>query len=139
MSGVLPAHLVLFDGVCGFCQRSVRLLIRLDRRKRLHFAALAGETGRDILKMNPIFQNAESMLFVRTDERGTQLFQRSTAFIQILCALGGLWRLAKLLLLIPRFLRDAIYNGIAAHRYEWFGRTETCPVPAPEVRERFLP
>ena len=123
-----------FDGVCGLCNRSVDLLIRLDRRGVLRFAPLQGTTAAQHLPPQRI---ADLDSFVLTDATGTHF--ASTAVLRALEHLGGPWRMIALLRAIPLFLRETIYRWVARNRYKWFGRLKTCRLPSPGEQERFLP
>ncbi len=127
--------IVFFDGVCGLCNATVDLLLRIDTRQIFLFAPLQGETARRALGVPPADASEWSILLL--DERG--LHQRSDAALEICRRLGWPWALLGLLRWVPRGLRDAGYRVIARNRYRWFGRHETCRVPTPEERERFLP
>ena len=126
---------ILFDGVCNFCDRSVNFIIKRDRNNRLLFAPLQSHAGRELAEQYG-FQNdyLGSMVFV---ENG-KAYTRSTAALRIAAYLGGAWPLLKILLLVPRFIRDAAYNLIARNRYKWFGKKETCMVPGPAIRAKFI-
>jgi predicted DCC family thiol-disulfide oxidoreductase YuxK len=134
-------HLVLYDGVCGLCDRTVQLLLRADRRGVLTFAPLQGETAPAILRRHAIGDALQSLVLIRdpgTD--GETAFTRSRAAFRIGAALGGLWRvLAWARFVVPRPLADRAYDFVAARRYRWFGRFDACRLPEPGVRERFLP
>ncbi len=126
---------VLFDGVCNFCDGAVQFLIRHDRHGRLRFAAYQSDAGNQLARRYGIDpEKLETFAFIC---RG-RAFVRSDAGIAVAAALGGVWRLAVMLKLVPRFLRDAVYGFIARHRYRWFGRKESCMVPDAGVRGRFL-
>lgn len=128
-------NIVFFDGVCGFCNAWVDFWLRRDRRERLRFAPLQGETAR--ARLNPAdVVNLHSLVF--WTPRGC--YRRTTAVVHIGWTLGGFWSLlATLLWLIPRPLRDAGYALIARNRYRFFGKKETCRLPTPAERARFLP
>ncbi|MDH4122201.1 MAG: DCC1-like thiol-disulfide oxidoreductase family protein [Deltaproteobacteria bacterium] len=139
--------LVLFDGHCGLCSRWVNWLLWADRRHRLRFAPLQGETARG-LAHPPEFAPPEDVLAEETspdrwptlwfvDDRGWA--NRSEGVIRSLEALGGLWRLAGGLRLVPRPWRDACYRRVAVRRYRWFGRSPVCRIPTPEEKDRMLP
>lgn len=131
-----PAHpLVLFDGVCNLCNRSVQTILRHDRRARFRFASLQsplGEKLRDDLGIDR--QKVDSVILVE----GGRWYKESDAALRIANGLGGLWRAFRVFRLVPRPLRDAAYRLIARNRYRWFGKTETCWIPTPELRGRFL-
>lgn len=138
--GALPQRLVLYDGVCGLCDRSVQFLLRHDRRRRFHYAPLQGETARALLARHGLGDGMGSFIYARG--AGTpqeRLHLRSAGALAVLADLGGGWRLLSGLRVVPRPLRDAVYDWVARHRYAWFGQFDACKVPAPEVRARFLP
>ena len=127
--------ILFFDGVCGLCNRSVDFALARDRRQRLLFAPLQGETARERLDQSDV---ASLQTVVLADARGVH--RRSSAVVRVLWLLGGLWCVVGTLLwLIPRPLRDLGYKLVARYRYRWFGRKETCRMPTPAERARFLP
>lgn len=133
-------HLVLYDGHCALCNATVRFLLRCDRKGKLMFASLQGMTARSLAPL--LKHRAESivlMSYLRTDRE--QVFEKSDAVLEIFRLLGGWWRAATLFRIVPRAVRDCVYNWIARHRFEWFGAYpyEQCPLPAPDHRARFLP
>ena len=136
-SGAEPGHppIIFFDGVCGMCNRFVSLIARADRKIMFRFAALQGETARRLLPPLPEDARQWSMLYL--DERG--LHDQSDASLQVYRRLGGWWWPLGLLRFVPRWLRNPVYRVVARNRYRWFGRRDTCRVPSPEERARFLP
>jgi len=127
------APLLLFDGVCNLCNRSVQFVIRHDRKQVFRFAPLQGETARRILA--PFGERPEgSVILVH---RGI-LYTRSAAVLETLRLLGGAWGSLYVAKVIPKYLRDKLYDWIASHRYRWFGKREACMVPTPELQSRFL-
>jgi predicted DCC family thiol-disulfide oxidoreductase YuxK len=130
-------NIVFYDGVCGLCDRTVQFLLKRDTAQRFKFAPLQGETAG---QRTDLPADMRSIVFVAN--LGTaqeQLYFRSEAVLRILGCLGGFWRVVSWLRLIPRPLRDAIYDAIATRRYRWFGKFDACRVPSPELRGRFLP
>jgi predicted DCC family thiol-disulfide oxidoreductase YuxK len=131
----LPIATVLFDGVCNLCNGFVRFIVERDGAARFQFGALQSEGGRRLLasagRSSPI---PETVVLL---EEG-RVFTRSTAALRIARRLRFPWQLAYVFILIPRPVRDAIYDWIARHRYQWFGRREQCVVPTPELRQRFI-
>ncbi len=127
------ARVVLFDGVCGLCNRTVNTLLAIDLEGRLRFAPLQGEYARDCLGAEAR-ADLESIVYLRGDER----YDRSDAVLWICRDLGGPWALAVVFLSIPRPLRDGLYNFIARNRYAIFGKIEACRIPSPEERARSL-
>ena len=130
-----PTNVVFFDGVCGLCNCFVDFVLSRDHRGAIRFAPLQGETAK--LRSNARDTNFNTMIW--TDELGRD-FLRSAAAVRVLRQLGGLWWfIGWLLWLIPLPLRDLGYRIIAANRYRLFGKTETCRMPTPAERTRFLP
>ncbi len=128
-------RLILFDGVCSFCNYWVNFAIKRDRKKKLHFTPLQGETAKWLLpqyNLNPT--SLSSVIFIDSGKAWTQ----SSAAIRICKHLDGGWKLFYGLMIIPKFIRDFLYNIIARNRYKWFGKKENCMMPTPELRERFL-
>lgn len=128
-------NIVLYDGVCGFCSRSVQFFSKEDRAKSLLFAPLQGETAAELRLRHGFADDLDTIIYIRNEKA----FQRSAAVFAILHDLGGFWRVCSWLRLIPRPIRDFGYRILAAHRYRWFGKLDTCPLPDPEIRSRFLP
>jgi predicted DCC family thiol-disulfide oxidoreductase YuxK len=127
--------IVFFDGVCGLCNASVDRVLRWDRRGVFRLAPLQGETAARELSSEETQQLGSVVL--KTDGR---IYRKSTAVVRILWRLGLAARLGgSLLWLIPRPLRDFGYDVVAKNRYRWFGKKETCRMPKPEERDRFLP
>ncbi len=127
--------IILFDGVCNFCNFWVNFAIKRDRKKKLKFAALQGEAANKLLpqhNINPA--SLSSVVFIDNGKAWTQ----SSAAIRICKHLDGGWKLLYGLIIIPKFIRDFIYTIVARNRYKWFGKKESCMIPTPELRERFL-
>jgi predicted DCC family thiol-disulfide oxidoreductase YuxK len=132
--------LVLYDGVCGFCNRAVRFLLKRDGKDRLRFASLQSPMAQRILARHDAQTGGlDSVLLVQGYERPSEeLLTRSAAAIEAARVLGGIWQLCAALYILPRFLRDAVYDFIAQRRYRMFGKFETCPLPDPSVKHKFL-
>lgn len=127
--------LIVFDGVCALCNGWVEFLLRHDRTGRYRFAAMQSPTGRRLLQQNGLDAD-DPMSFLLLDETGART--DSDAIIAVLIGLGGIWRAAAALRLLPRALRDPPYRWLARNRYRWFGRKPACHLPAPAQRHRFL-
>jgi len=128
--------IVLFDGVCNFCNYWVNFAIKRDRKKKLLLTPLQGETAKQFLSqynINPTSLN--SVIIIDAGKAYTQ----SSAAIRICKHLNGGWKLFYGLIIIPKIIRDFFYNIIARNRYRWFGKKESCMIPTPELKERFLP
>ncbi|HTN46899.1 MAG TPA: DCC1-like thiol-disulfide oxidoreductase family protein [Flavipsychrobacter sp.] len=117
--------ILYFDGVCNLCSKLVQFVIRNDKRKRVRFSPLQD---------HPELADSPTVI-VRQDD---QLFYKSDAILKLLVALGGGWTVFRLGYILPKFLRDRVYDFIAFRRYGWFGKTDECMLPTPEIRDRFL-
>lgn len=124
---------VFFDGVCGLCNATVDFIVARDREVRFRFSPLQSEHARRTLGREQV-QELSTLILLDGNERLTG----SEAFLRIAAHLGGVWRLAAAFRIIPRSVRDAIYQLIAANRYSWFGRSSTCRVPSEAERARFV-
>ena len=133
-SGEAPATIV-FDGVCLLCNGWVKFLLRHDTRARYRFAAMQGQAGRVLLQQHGLDPD-DPLSFLLVDARGAWI--DSDAIVRVLAGLGGIWRLATVLRVVPSSVRDIGYRLIARNRYRWFGRTDHCMLPTPEQRARFL-
>ncbi len=129
--------IVLFDGVCNLCSASVRFMIARDPKARLKFAAIQSDAGRELMRKHglPDFEgDPDSIVLVD----GDRVYEQSGAALRIAKSLRFPWPLFWPWIIVPRFLRDAMYRFVAHRRYKWFGKQETCLVPTPELRARFL-
>lgn len=130
-----PPALVLFDGVCNLCSASVNFIIDHDPGAYFRFASLQSEAGQERLREHRLPEAAMNSVVLLEQGRA---YTRSTAALRIARHLSGGWALLYALIVVPRPLRDGGYAFIARNRYRWFGRTETCRLPTPELRSRFL-
>jgi predicted DCC family thiol-disulfide oxidoreductase YuxK len=126
---------ILFDGVCNLCNRSVQFVIAHDRRSYFRFAPLQSETGQRLLAAHALSRDALETVVLIEDGAA---YTRSDAALRIVRRLSGLWPLLRHFRIIPRPLRDWVYTQIITHRYQWFGKRDTCMVPEPGMRDRFL-
>ncbi len=135
----LHEAVILFDGVCNLCNSSVNFVIDRDKAGRFKFSALQsreaapylGTCGGHDLTSDGLLG---SILLIE----GDRCYNKSTAALRIARRLDGLWPLLYGFIIVPRFIRDAVYNWIAQNRYKWFGRLDACRLPTPELRQRFL-
>jgi predicted DCC family thiol-disulfide oxidoreductase YuxK len=132
------APVLLYDGVCGFCNRSVQLILDHDRRGEMRFAALQSDYGQAVVKRYPELRGVDSVVFVERGAGGERIYVRSEAALKVAAYLGGLWKLFLAAKVIPGRLRDYLYDLFARNRYTFFGKYDTCMLPPPEVRARFL-
>ena len=132
---------LLYDGLCGFCDRAIQFIVKRDRNRTLQFAALQGEFAAEVFRQLPYLRGVDSLIFVQHNAQGTMqsVRVRSDAVIAIAGYLGGLWRMGgQLLRLVPQPIRDWGYNTFARHRFRMFGRMDACRIPSEEERARFL-
>ena len=131
---------LLYDGLCGFCDRTVQFILRHDRKKTLRFATLQGTYAREIFARHPELAGVDSLVLVETDPvTGTEkVYVRSNGALAVARYLGGAWHLARVIAIVPRFMRDFGYDSFARIRYRVFGQYNSCPVPTPEQRARFI-
>ncbi|HMO32589.1 MAG TPA: thiol-disulfide oxidoreductase DCC family protein [Lacibacter sp.] len=129
-------RLVLFDGVCNFCNFWIQFALKRDKSSRLTFGSLQGTTAQEVLPTFDIDPTVlTSVIFI---ENG-KVYRESTAALRVCRYLDGGWKLLYGLIMIPAFLRDPVYRWIGKNRYRWFGRQQACMLPAPEQRARFVP
>ncbi|MBX5235292.1 DUF393 domain-containing protein [Rhizobium sp. NLR4a] len=128
-------QVIVFDGVCNFCNGWVLFVSRRDDAHKFCFVAAQSNMGRSFLSSaGYVSDSIETMLLVSN----TRIYAKSDAVIGILSGLGGLWRLTSLLRVVPTPLRDSFYDLIARNRYRIAGRREACAVPTDDIKERFL-
>jgi predicted DCC family thiol-disulfide oxidoreductase YuxK len=129
------AGIILFDGECNLCSYWVKFFIRRDKRAVFKFASIQSSAGGKLYAgagFNP--SNPQTFLLIAPDG----VYARSDAVIEIAARLGGAWRLARGLKIIPRGIRDWAYGVLARNRYKWFGKRDSCMVPTPNIKRRFL-
>ncbi|NKB23153.1 MAG: DUF393 domain-containing protein [Kiritimatiellae bacterium] len=135
MNPVSDHPIILFDGVCNLCTASVHFIIKRDPRNRFRFCPLQSSTGQGLLVQYNLPQHEINTIVLIHGER---CYTKSAAGLEIVRGLKGLWPLLYVFVIIPPCIRDRIYGFIAKNRYRWFGRKETCVMPSPEMRQRFL-
>ncbi len=127
--------IILFDGVCNFCNSSVNFTIKRNSKSNIQFAPMQSEAGQRLLKQYSLpLTDMQSFIFI---EQG-KAYKQSTGALRVCRHLRGLWPLCYYFIIVPRFIRDGIYNWIAKNRYKWFGVRQQCMIPAPGVKARFL-
>lgn len=128
-------RIILFDGVCNFCDASVQFIIKRDPAAHFLFTSLQSEKGLELTKKYAIPEDVDSLVLI---ENG-KAFTKSSAALRIAKKLDGLWHLFFLFILVPRKIRDGVYNYVAKNRYKWFGKKEdACTLPSIEQRKRFI-
>lgn len=135
-----PAPILLYDGVCGLCNRFVQIVLDHDPEGRFRFAPLQSRLASAALARHGLDPSVLSTVVVVLDhERPTErLLTKSRAALFVLKSLGGAWNLLRPFGLLPTAVLDLAYDGVARNRYRVFGRSETCRMPKPEQRARFL-
>lgn len=127
-------RIILFDGVCNLCNASVQYIIRRDPDMKFKFASLQSEIGMQLLEKYRL--STEKMNSIVLIENG-KIYTRSTAVLRIARQLIGPVKLMYVFVIVPFFIRDAVYQLIARKRYKWFGRRDRCMVPGKELLDRF--
>lgn len=127
--------IILFDGLCNLCNGSVQFIIKRDRLEVFKFASLQSEIGQTLLKQYGIQNDKIDSIVYINDVR---FFLRSSAVLNILKDLGGIWRLWYGFIIIPKFIRDFVYNTISKSRYKVFGKRDYCIIVMENQRHRFL-
>jgi predicted DCC family thiol-disulfide oxidoreductase YuxK len=125
--------IILFDGVCNFCNGSVKFIIEHDRRDYFRFAPLQSNIGQKYAEKFDL-SDIDSIILIE----GEKAWTHSTAALKIARNLGGIWSVLYLLIIVPRFIRDFFYRLFAKNRYRLFGKTDQCLIPTPEIRQKFL-
>lgn len=129
------SRIILFDGVCNLCNGAVQFIIRNDAHGNFKFASLQSDFAKNILKRFDIpVGDLQSILLIDNDK----VYQKSDAALEIAKNLKGVWSGFYVLRFIPRFFRDGVYQFIAKNRYRTFGKMESCMIPTPELKSRFL-
>lgn len=128
--------IILFDGVCNLCNSAVQFVIQHDKKDVFRFVALQSELGKEILNhigINP--KNIDSIILY---EPGIAYYYKSSAALQIAQNLGGFWHLGTIFRIIPTGISNQLYDFIAKNRYKWYGKNESCMIPTPELKSKFL-
>lgn len=127
-------NIIFFDGYCVLCNGFVDFLIRIDKKDLLFFAALQGSTAKKIL--NERYLKIDTVVF--KNEKG-EIFVKSQAVLQILKTLGGFWTVFFVVKILPKVFLDFIYDKVAANRFDWFGKRNSCRLPDKDEKEKILP
>jgi predicted DCC family thiol-disulfide oxidoreductase YuxK len=127
--------IILFDGVCNFCNSSINFVIRHDKKKYFKFATLQSSFAKELLQeLETLAPPMDSLVLIENNK----LFKRSTAVLNIAKKLDGAYFFLSVFFILPRFIRDHVYFFVAKKRYKWFGKKEACMIPTEEVKERFI-
>lgn len=132
----IDKKIILFDGVCNLCNSSVQYVIQRDKKDEFRFVALQSELGQKIIKHIGITNsNIDSIVLYLP---GIAYYYKSSAVIEIAKSLQGFFNYGMLFRLLPNALRDVVYDYIARNRYKWYGKKESCMIPTPELKSKFL-
>ena len=127
--------IILFDGVCNLCNRAVQTVIKHDSNGRFLFASLQSEEGQKMLQQYQLLSNdLNSFVLIQNGKAYT----KSTGALKVTKQLTGWWQLLYAFMIVPKFIRDAVYSWISNNRYKWFGKKESCRIPTQQERMRFL-
>ncbi len=127
--------IVLFDGVCSFCNSSVNFIIERDPNAHYKFASLQSEFGRALMLKHGLDPDKLDSIVLVSGERH---WVKSDAALQIASRMSGLWPVLSIFRVVPSFIRNMVYDLVARNRYRIFGKKETCELPPPDVRSRFI-
>ncbi len=137
MEDLANKKIVLFDGVCNLCTGTVTFIIKRDGKDKFRFASLQSEVGKQLMEERHIDPSSNNSIIVI--EPQVAYYVKSTAAIEIAKELGGLWPVLQVFSYIfPEGIRDSIYEFIAKNRYKWFGKKDSCMIPTPALKSKFL-
>lgn len=128
--------IILFDGVCNLCSNAVQFVIKHDKKDTFRFVALQSDLGKEICTYIGVDQTKIDSIIMYNP--GVAYYYKSDAVIEIAEDLGGLYSLMAIFKILPEKLRNYIYDYIAANRYKWYGKKESCMIPTPELKAKFL-
>ena len=127
--------IILFDGICNLCNQSVQFVIEHDKKNQFRFASLQSDFGQNFLKENNLDATQfDSVVFIEDDK----FYTKSSAALKIAKYLDGITSWLTIFMIVPKPLRDVVYSFIAKNRYRWFGKQESCWLPSPELKAKFL-
>ncbi|MCB0451880.1 MAG: thiol-disulfide oxidoreductase DCC family protein [Aequorivita sp.] len=127
--------IILFDGVCNLCNGAVTFTIKRDKKNVFRFAALQSEIGQQLIsKFNIDTSKVDSIILIDDEKQ----YEKSSAALHIAKQLSGAYPLLFGFMIVPKFIRNAVYDYIAKNRYKWFGKKEICMIPTAELKAKFL-
>ncbi|HPE83816.1 MAG TPA: thiol-disulfide oxidoreductase DCC family protein [Aequorivita sp.] len=127
--------IILFDGVCNLCNGAVTFTIKRDKKNVFRFAALQSEIGQQLIsKFNIDTSKVDSIILIDDEKQ----YEKSSAALHIAKQLSGAYPLLFGFMILPKFIRNAVYDYIAKNRYKWFGKKESCMIPTAELKSKFL-
>ena len=128
--------IVLFDGVCNFCNSSVNKIIKNDKHNVFLFAPLQSDTGKKIIEFLQIDTSKIDSIILY--EPSSAYYIKSEAALKIAKEFSGIWKVLQIFTLLPKQLTNIVYDFVARNRYKWFGKKESCMIPTPEMKAKFL-
>jgi predicted DCC family thiol-disulfide oxidoreductase YuxK len=130
-----PKPIILFDGICNLCNGAVQFVIRHDPGEIFLFASLQSEAGQQLLKQYNLPATDFGSFTLVQDNK---VYTKSTGALKVAKQIKGAWSSLSVFIIVPKFIRDAVYTWIAKNRYRWFGKKDSCMIPTPELKGRFL-
>lgn len=127
-------HIILFDGICNLCSNVVQFIIKRDKGNVFKFASLQSEVGQKLIHQFAIPINTNSFILI---DRG-KIYTQSTGALKVASKLSMPWRFFGIFIIVPPFIRNAVYQFIATHRYNWFGKKNECWIPSSALKNKFL-
>lgn len=127
--------IILFDGVCNLCNSTVQRVIENDVKNLFRFASLQSDFGQKFLEENNLSKDEFQSLILLDGEK---FYTKSDAVLRIGRELEGIYKLSGLLFVFPKFIRNTVYDFVAKNRYKWYGKRESCWLPTPELKEKFI-
>lgn len=135
MTDIINHKIILFDGVCNLCNSSVNYVIKHDKKNVFKYAALQSEIGQQLLENHNIdSKNTDSIVFINQEK----VYVKSTAALHITKSLSGALPLLFGFIIAPTFIRNWVYDFVARNRYKWYGKKESCMIPTPSLKDKFL-
>lgn len=135
MKKIIHQPLLFFDGVCNLCNSSVQFIIQRDKQEKFKFASIQSDAAKEILlQFSKNNSHLDSLFLIHND----RIYEKSSAILRIVKILGGLYKLGMVLWIIPKPVRDWMYDYIAKNRFIWYGKKESCMLPTAEFKSRFI-
>ncbi len=132
----IPQHPILFfDGVCNLCNSSIQTIIKKDHQQKFKFASIQSDAAKEILLQSDEFNSDIDSIILLNKQR---LYYKSSAILRVCKILGGVYYFLFIFWLVPKPIRDWVYDFVAKNRYRWFGKMESCMIPSLELKDRFL-
>jgi len=127
--------LLLFDGICNLCNTSINYIIKRDKRQLFKFASLQSDAAKQVLlQFNEKKYSIDSIILICNNS----IYYKSSAILKLLSIMGGIYSVSAIGYIIPKKLRDKLYDYIATNRYKWFGKRESCMLPTTDLEQRFI-